>query len=156
LPQFPSQPELQSMIDAVDSSGTNSVMFLEFLNLMQSNNDKSKAAAGTGSSSSSGVVVDAKSENKADHKSSSSGGTAEEGADEPLSSELIRQVFDSIDTDNDGEISIGELKLAFQDGKEEINDDEIAGIVLLADPNNERGNISFKAFATIMQAYEMN
>jgi len=58
-------------------------------------------------------------------------------------------VFDCFDKNGDGFITLEELKAVMLENTESLSDDQLNGMIQLADPDSEQG-ISYKAFKVLM------
>ena len=61
-----------------------------------------------------------------------------------------KEIFEALDQDNDGKISTADLKTALTNAGFEITDEEVAGIIGMADADNS-GTVSWDEFLKVME-----
>ena len=148
-----SNEQLQDMIAAIDMNNSGDIHFTEFLTMM--NKGQKEEQLKLQRPGSAAIQRTQTQNNRIGSKKSMITENQQNNNSKAMSKDLIRAIFLSADKDEDGYISIDELKGLFDSEQESYTEEELYVIAyMLMDGQSKGGMISYKAFQKFMLSEE--
>jgi len=148
-----SNEQLQDMIAAIDMNNSGDIQFTEFLTMM--NKGQKEEQLKLQRPGSAAIQRTQTQNNRIGSKKSMMTENQQNNSSKTMSKDLIRAIFLSADKDEDGYISIDELKGLFDSEQESYTEEELYVIAyMLMDGQSKGGMISYKAFQKFMLSEE--